>query len=188
VITVRVPDRHVWLRITRPDYVDPFDPSFARRHGGRWNPPESWATLYLNEDLVTVHAQVRHMFVGRGIEPDDLDDGAPILLAACTLPGRQVCADGVSDGGLVSLGLPTTYPFDATGAPIDRPVTHAVGIEVHDAGLRGVWCRSGAGSGRELAWFPATRSSARPTWPQPRRFGEWRHARTIATIGSGLEC
>ncbi len=56
MIVTQIPDGHLWLRITRPHYADPFDPSFAQRRGGRWNPPGSWPTLYLNEDLATVHA------------------------------------------------------------------------------------------------------------------------------------
>ena len=110
-----MPDGHVWLRITRPQYADPFDPSFAQRRGGRWNPPDSWPTLYLNQDLATVHAQVRHLFAGRGIEPDDLDDDAPIRLAAATLPGRQRAADVLSDDGVGAVGLPASVPARRAG-------------------------------------------------------------------------
>lgn len=178
-----LPDGHVWLRITQPHYHDPFDPSFALRRGGRWNPPASWPTLYLNEDMVTVHAQVRHLFLGRGIEPDDLDDDAPLLLAAATLPRRQVAADAISDDGLVALDLPITYPVDDDGEPIPHAVTQRVGTQAHDAGLRGVWCRSAAGHGRELAWFPTPRGRARPVWDAPAPFGTWRHASTLTDVG-----
>jgi RES domain len=180
VIVTQVPDGHVWLRLVRPHYADAFDTSFALRHGGRWNPPGSWPTLYLNEDLATVHAQVRHMFAGRGIEPDDLDDDAPIALAAATLPGRQRVADVISADGVGSVGLPDSYPLDARGGPIGHEVTWTIGIRAHDAHLRGVWCRSAAGVGHELAWFPATRSRATPVWSMPRPFGQWRHATDLA--------
>jgi hypothetical protein len=176
VIVTQIPDGHVWLRITRPHYADPFDPSFAQRRGGRWNPPESWPTLYLNEDLATVHAQVRHLFAGRGVEPDDLDDDAPIRLAACTLPGRQRVADVITDAGVEAIGLPASYPRDERGHDIPRETTQAIGVDVYDAGLRGVLCRSAAGAGREFAWFPSTRSTALPAWPTPLRFGVWRYA------------
>ncbi|MGB0114624.1 MAG: RES family NAD+ phosphorylase [Ilumatobacteraceae bacterium] len=182
MITTHVPDGHVWLRLTRPDYADPFDTAYAQRAGGRWNPPDSWPTLYLNDDLVTVHAQVRHMFTGRGIEPADLDDDAPIRLAAATLPGRQQVADVVSPEGVSSVGLPDSYPLDSDGHLIDHATTQVVGVTAHDSGLRGVWCRSAALVGRELAWFPAARSTARPTWTVPLPFGAWRHAATLADV------
>jgi hypothetical protein len=182
VIVTQIPDGHVWLRITRPHYADPFDPSFAQRRGGRWNPPESWPTLYLNEDLATVHAQVRHLFTGRGVEPDDLDDDAPIRLAACTLPGRQRVCDAVTDVGVEGIGLPRSYPSDADGVQVSHSSTQQIGERVHHQGLRGVWCRSAAGIGHELAWFPAGRAVARPVWELPRSFSTWRHAATVADI------
>ena len=74
MIESSLPERHVWLRLTQSRHRDAFDMSYAQERGGRWNPPESWPTLYLNDDLATVHAQVRHLFAGRGIDPDDLDD------------------------------------------------------------------------------------------------------------------
>lgn len=177
-----LPDDHVWLRIVRPEYTDPFDMSFARKQGGRWNPPGSWATLYLNEDIATVHAQVRHMFIGRGIDPDDLDDDAPLHLAACTLPRRQRVADAHSADGLRQLNLPPTYPVNRRGNPIGRAVTQSIGATAHAAGLRGVWCTSAAGIGREAAWFPAESAEARPAWSSTRPFGDWRHARHLTAV------
>jgi hypothetical protein len=53
---------------------------------------------------------------------------------------------------------------------------------VHHDGLRGVWCRSAAGVGHELAWFPAGRAAARPVWGHPQSFSTWRHAATIGDI------
>jgi RES domain-containing protein len=182
VIVTQIPDGHVWLRITRPHYADPFDPSFAQRRGGRWNPPGSWPTLYLNEDLATVHAQVRHLFTGRGVEPDDLDDDAPIRLAACTLPGRQRVADVITDSGVEAVGLPSSYPSDADGARTSHATTQAIGADAHGRGLRGVWCRSAAGIGHELAWFPTDRSAARPVWRSPRPYGAWRTAVDLSAV------
>ncbi len=182
MIVTQVPDGHIWLRITRPHYADPFDPSFAQRRGGRWNPRDSWPTLYLNEDLATVHAQVRHLFAGRGIEPDDLDDDAPIRLAATTLPGRQRVAEVISPAGVESAGLPESYPVDVRGEPVSHEVTQAIGLLVHDANLRGVWCRSASGVGHELAWFLSSRASARPVWARPLSFGAWRHAPTLTDL------
>ena len=41
-----LPDAHVWWRIADPAWTNPLDPSFAQRQGGRWNPPDSFPTLY----------------------------------------------------------------------------------------------------------------------------------------------
>jgi hypothetical protein len=183
VIVTQLPEGHVWLRITRPHYTDPLDPTFAQRRGGRWNPPESWPTLYLNEDLATVHAQVRHLFTGRGIEPDDLDDDAPIRLAAATLPGRQRVADVINAAGVESVGLPESYPVDVHGEPVAHEVTQTIGGLVHEAILRGVWCRSAAGVGHELAWFPTTRSRANAIWAAPKPYGAWRRATSLDVLG-----
>ena len=182
MIESSLPDRHVWLRLTQPDYRDAFDMSYARERGGRWNPPKSWPTLYLNDDLATVHAQVRHLFAGRGIDPDDLDDTAPIELAAATLPQRQRVADVVSAPGVTSVGLPSTYPLCDAGVLVDHATTQKIGVRVHDAGLRGVWCRSATLTGNELAWFPAGQAVARPSWSKPRPFVSWRHALTLADV------
>lgn len=182
MIELILPDQQVWLRVVRPEYADPFDMSFAADQGGRWNPPGSWPTLYLNEDMATVHAQVRHMFVGRGIDPDDLDDDAPLHLAACTLPRRQRVVDAHTARGLNALSLPTTYPVTRRGRPIARGVTQSIGATVHAAGLRGVWCTSAAGIGREAAWFPAESAHARPAWPSTKPFADWRHARHLQAV------
>jgi hypothetical protein len=182
VIEFSLPDRHVWLRVVRPEYADPFDISFAQAQGGRWNPPGTWPTLYLNEDIATVHAQLRHMFTGRGIEPDDLNDDAPLHLAACTLPRRQRVADAHTVTGLKELNLPATYPVNRRGNPVGRGATQSIGGTVHAAESRGVWYASAAQLGREVAWFPASGSAARPAWTTSKPFGDWRHARHLHAV------
>ena len=182
MIDLPLPRGHVWLRLTQPHYDDPFDMSYAQRQGGRWNPPESWPTLYLNEDMFSVHAQMRHLFSGRGIDPEDLDDNAPVMLAAATLPQRQRVADVLSAAGVEAVGLPATYPLDTNGELVGHARTQPIGTDVHRAGLRGIWCRSAAGVGHELAWFPATRTTARPAWAAPLPYGSWRHATTLSDI------
>lgn len=104
-----------------------------------------------------------------------------------TLPRRQQVADAESERGVRSLGLPPEYPSDADGKTVGHEVCQEIGVRVRQARLRGVWCRSAAtpdGSGRELAYFPATvRSRARPALPQSLAFGRWRDARTWPDLG-----
>jgi RES domain len=162
VIVELLPDRHHWYRIADADWVDPLDPSYAARAGGRWNPPTSWPTLYLNEDLVTARANLRRFIVGWQYEPEDLNERNGPPLAVATLPRRQHVADAHTPEGLRTLGLPATYPSDGDGGTVGHAVCHAAAAAVHDAGLRGVRARSAQttdGVGREVAWYPASSAS-----------------------------
>jgi hypothetical protein len=182
-----MPDGRVWLRVADPDWKDPLDPSFARQRGGRWNPPGSFATLYLNGDVLTARQQIHRMLAGTPVTPDDLEDGAYVLVAA-RLPRRQTVADAVTDAGLRALGLPVAYPDDGHGAAVPHSDCQLAGVGVREARLRGVFCRSamhGDKRGRELAWFPATRRSVARSvvWDEPRPFGEWRDAAGWTDLG-----
>ena len=132
---------------------------FARRRGGRWNPPDSFRVLYLNEDLVTARLNLRAFIAGWPYEPEDLrDDTGPVLIGF-TLPRRQMVCDAHSPSGLQAAGLPATYPLDEDGTPIPHARCQRVGARAKAERLRGVRARSAQsrnGTGRELAWFPAT--------------------------------
>lgn len=158
-----VPDTHVWWRISDPSWTDPLSPAFARRRGGRWNPPASFPTLYLNEDVVTARLNLRAFIEEWPYEPEDLRDDTGPVLVGCTLPRRQVVCDAHSPAGLQSAGLPNTYPLESDGKPVSHARCQPVGTRAREAGLRGVRARSARspdGAGRELAWFPATARSA----------------------------
>jgi hypothetical protein len=173
-----LPDGHRWLRVADPDWEDPLDPSYAATHGGRWNPPASFPTLYLNEDLATARAQVLKLLEGTPVEPDDLDPGFDLVSA--TLPRSQTVADATTDEGLEALGLPPTYPRYANGRLVRHEACQPVGARIHDAALRGVHARSAAtddGTGRELAWFPA-RKTSRATAMDRVSFDDWWHGET----------
>jgi hypothetical protein len=183
---VSLPDGRVWLRVAKAGWRDPLDPAFARERGGRWNPPGSFPVLYLNGDVATARMQIERMLADSPVRMDDLDDAAFVMVAV-TLPRAQSCADAVTPPGLTSLGLPATYPCEASGRPVARAICRMVGSDVHAERLRGVWCRSACtndGRGRELAWFPATaRSRAKPKWRRPLPLGKWRHAGGWSDIG-----
>lgn len=167
-----LPDGHRWWRIASADWQDPLDPHFARHSGGRWNPPESYPTLYLNEDLSTARGNLRLFIDGWPYEPEDLrDDNGPVLVGAI-LPRRQRVLDAHTESGLAAAGLPMTYPFDAFRNLVPHESCQPIGVAAHAAGMRGVHCRSARSTGRELAWFPATaRSRAREV--ARLEFGTW---------------
>ncbi len=166
MITEDLADGHGWLRICDASWDDPLDDTFAQERGGRWNPPGSWRTLYLNEDLVTARLNLDRFIADWPYEPEDLD------VTHRTAPGRGTPAtqrrrSRTSTRRPASRrpACPPSYPLDGGGAVVEHEPCQQVGQEVHDAGLRGVRCRSAQaphGAGRELAWFPATgRSRAR---------------------------
>lgn len=160
-----VPDAHVWWRIADRGWADPLDPSFAQRSGGRWNPPDSFPVLYLNEDVATAQRNLRAFIARWPYEPEDLRDDRGPMLVGCVLPRRQVVGDVHSPAGIGAAGLPHTYPLAEDGAPVPHTRCQPIGMEARAAGLRGVHARSAqsrGGAGRELAWFPASaRSIAR---------------------------
>jgi hypothetical protein len=172
-VPVALPARHPWLRVADRDWDDPLDPGFAAEHGGRWNPPGSFPTLYLNQDLATARAQIHRLLAGWPVDPEDLDP--PWVLVTAELPLRQRVADARTDRGLAALALPPTYPLDPEGAEVPHERCQPVGAAVREAGLGGVWCRSAAtptGAGRELAWFPRAGAAAR-SLGRPQPFDHW---------------
>jgi hypothetical protein len=161
----RVADRHEWWRIADPAWTDPLDPGFAKRHGGRWNPPDSFAALYLNQDLATARANFKAFVAAWPYEPEDIRDDTGPLLIACALPRRQIVCDVHSPAGVRAAGLPDTYPLEHDGSPVRHGRCQPIGARAKAERLRGVRARSAQtadGTSRELAWFPASvRSRAR---------------------------
>ncbi|MDQ1365651.1 MAG: hypothetical protein QOE57_1693 [Acidimicrobiaceae bacterium] len=160
--TELLPDGHTWLRIADPGWADPLDPTFAAASGQRWNPPNSFPVLYLNEDVVTARLNLRRFIAGWPFEPEDLrDDTGPCLVSA-RLPRSQRVADVHTRAGVAAVGLPASYPLDGAGQLIGHGACQPIGVRAHAYRLRGVRCRSARapdGAGSELAWFPATSRS-----------------------------
>lgn len=171
-----LPDRHLWLRVADTSWADPLDPTWARDHGGRWNPPDSFAALYLNQDLATARAQIHRLLDGSPVNPEDLRDDAPYVLVRVRLPLRQLVAGALDDAELGGLGLSATYPLDDDGRPVPHEACQPIGAAVHEQGRRGVWCRSAVttgGEGREVAWFPSGSRSRAQMGGEPIPFSRW---------------
>jgi RES domain len=171
----RLPDRWTWWRIADAAWSDPLDPSYAAKYGGRWNPPDSFPTLYLNEDQVTARLNLRAFIARWPYEPEDLrPDNGPVLVGAI-LPRAQDVCDIHTPAGVRGAGLPPTYPHDGRGNPVPHSQCQPIGARARKLGLRGVRSRSAQskdGAGRDLAWFPATRRS-RAILMARLPFGDW---------------
>ena len=160
--TEQILDGHRWCRVARSSWTDPLDPSHAQRRGGRWNPPDSWPTLYLNEDIVTARMNTGRFVSGWPYEAEDLRPENGPHLVVLTLPRNQRVADVHTPAGVRSVGLPATYPLDCRNRVVPHGRCTPIGRAAKGDGLRGVRSRSvpsPGGAGRELAWFPATRRS-----------------------------
>ena len=170
-----LPDGREWLRVADPAWENPLDPGFAGRRGGRWNPPDSFPVLYLNEDMLTARLNLRIFIAHWPYEPEDLRDETGPVLVECALPHRQIVCEAYTMAGLRAAGLPETYPLDGDGAAVTHRRCQRIGEGAKEAGLRGVralCAQSRDGTGRELAWFPASsRNVARRL--RVLKFGKW---------------
>lgn len=142
-----------YLRIAERSWRDRLSPAYSRERGGRWNPPGSFGVLYLNRTIELARAQVRHQLESRGIRPEDLDPAAGPVLVKTEVPEKHF-VDAVSKGGLVSLGLPVSYPLYESGQEIPHSSCQPIGVEAWNANEPGIACRSAAAQGlEELALF-----------------------------------
>jgi hypothetical protein len=145
-----------YVRVADPGWKSPLDARYSRRLGGRWNAPGSFGVVYLNRSVEVARAQVRHKLEPRGIRPEDLSpERGPVLMHTEVLKDTYV--DAVSDPGLRSLGLPTSYPVDSAGSEVPHAVCQPIGQTARNEGERGIACRSAAAQpspGEELAYFP----------------------------------
>ena len=167
-----------YSRVADPDWDDPIDTDFSFASGGRWNAPGTFPVLYLNETLGAARANVSMRLAEQrrlGITLDMLDPwGLPVLVDVLVSPGTAV--DLTSDDGLAAVGLPMSYPLDASGEQVDHACCRPVGAAAHEAQHQGIRARCAAlGAGRddlELAWFRDNGGSAELTGT-PRSFRDW---------------
>lgn len=160
--TEKLVDRWTWWRIADAAWSNPLDTGFAEQRGGRWNPPNSFPTLYFNEDRVTSRFNLRAFIAPWPYEPEDLRSDTGPLLVGANLPRNQQVCDVYTVKGVKAVGLPRTFPFDSGGRLVTHLRCQSIGQRVKSEALRGVRARSAQtrdGAGRELAWFPATARS-----------------------------
>ena len=174
LVVERLPDDHSWWGIADPSWADPLDPSYAQRRGGRWNQPESFPTLYLNDDKATARSNLRRFIDGWPYEPEELrEDNGPILVE-CVLPRRQAVF-GME--GVGAAGMPYTCSFLEDDAVDGHDRCQPIARRPRHPGPRGVrarWARSGAGAGWEIACGPGSvRSVLRRKATSPFRLWFW---------------
>jgi len=163
-----------YLRVADPAWADPLDGRFSARRGGRWNPPRSFAAVYLSRTVEVARAVVHQKLADHPYGPEDLSPAtAPVLVEAVVRAERF--ADALTARGLGSAGLPPGYPRDEAGDVVGWARCQPIGVDAWEAGLPGVACRSAAPTappgGEELAWFQRGRRRLRAR--AVRRFDDW---------------
>jgi hypothetical protein len=160
-----------YLRVVDPGWSDPLSGAWSWARGGRWNPPEGFEVVYLNQTVEVARAQVRRKLEPLAIGPEDLDPRSAPVLVGTDVPEAPY-VDAVSEAGLRSLGLPPTYPLDEDGAVVDHSTCQPLGVKAQAAGEPGIATHSAAATpspGEELAYFAKRRLK-----PADRRaFADW---------------
>ena len=116
----------------------------ARIHGGRWNPPSSFATLYLALDADTVAAEFRRAAQRHGLAPEQF------------LPRELHRFDVRLSAALDLRGARARKAIELSDAALeadDPRRCQEVGEAAHDLGLEAVLAPSSTGPGDVLAVF-----------------------------------
>lgn len=116
----------------------------ARIHGGRWNPPDSFSTLYLALDRETTVREFYRLAERQGRDPDDF------------LPRRLYRYD-IALAALLDLREPATRTALQLSDPelrsSDAAKCQQIGESAHHLGLEGILAPSATGKGVVLVVF-----------------------------------
>lgn len=121
----------------------PLSGAGARSLGGRWNPRESFATLYLADRKPTVEAEFRRMAIRQGLDPSQF------------LP-RRIYRLAIQLQAVVDLTEPQRLPQGLAGVDFssdDLTPTQAIGEAAQYLGREAILAPSAAGDGNVLAVF-----------------------------------
>lgn len=121
----------------------PLSGAGARSQGGRWNPPQSFATLYLADRKATVEAEFRRMAQRQGLDPSQF------------LP-RRIYRLAVELQAIVDLTRTEFVSWELADLDLasdDLAATQAVGEAAQYLGREAILAPSAAGEGRVLAVF-----------------------------------
>ena len=116
----------------------------ARVHGGRWNPPESFPTLYLALDRPTALAELKRTALRFGISPEQL---LPRAVYRYEIVLHQ-CLDLRDQSSRAAAGL----SLDTIRSE-DQRRCQGVALAAHYLGLEGLIAPSAAGPGATIAVF-----------------------------------
>lgn len=146
----------VVFRCTEPTYAtkdDMLTGEGSRRHGGRWNPPSSFATVYAAFSDTTALAEARANQVYYGLDPAN---ALPRTIVAVDVRLGKVL--DLTDGAVrKSLGVSATRlrndDWREENRRGDESLTQAIGRAAYQTSLEGLIVPACDGK-RNLVWFP----------------------------------
>jgi RES domain-containing protein len=139
----------VVYRHVAPGYA-PLSGDGARRHGGRWNPPDSFGVVYTALDVRTVDDELVRSAARSGIDP-------------ATLAPRRLFTIRVRLSRVLDLTDPSVR--DRLGVAVDDltsddlTITRAIGEAANHIGIEAILAPSAAGPGQVLAVFLSNRAA-----------------------------
>lgn len=122
----------------------PLSGAGARSQGGRWNPPQSFATLYLGLERETVIAEFERLAARSGLAPRDF---LPRHFYRYAVRLERL-VDLRDEGAQAALGI-----TDTDLASNDLSACQAIGEAGHYLGYEGILAPSAAGHGTVLGIF-----------------------------------
>jgi RES domain-containing protein len=148
--------REVVFRCSEPTYAtkdDLLTGEGSRKHGGRWNPPSSFATVYAAFSDAMALAESKAHFLYYGLDPVDV---LPRMIVAVDVKLANVL--DLTDGTVrKTLGVSATRMRGDDLRKLNRrgaeSLTQAIGRAGYESGPEGLIVPACDG-GRNVVWFP----------------------------------
>jgi len=143
----------------------------SRRNGGRWNPPSSFATVYVAYSDVTALAESKANHIYYGLNPAD---ALPRVIVAVDVRLAKVLdvADAAARKALeVSATRMRRDDWRASNRRGAESLTQAIGRAAYECSLEGLIAPACDG-GKNLVWFPGNmHTSSRATIRNAHKLG-----------------
>ncbi|MGZ5231286.1 MAG: RES family NAD+ phosphorylase [Burkholderiales bacterium] len=166
----RVTRGGTYYRVCDPSWTNPADTSYAKRYGGRWNPPGEFGALYLDRTAIVAAVNARRSVqqeFGDAITFVDLrPERRPDLQAFTVTDHRFV--DAITGRGIAALGLPTEYPEGC-----DHQRCQEIARALYQSDNAGIAARLAVTDGEQLAIFDSCSSLARRKRNGRQSFDHW---------------
>lgn len=148
--------REVVFRCSEPTYateVDLLTGEGSRQHGGRWNPPSSFATVYASFSEATALAEAKANHLYYGLDPVD---ALPRTIVAVDVKFASVL--DLTEGMIrKTLGVSASRMRSDDWRKLVRrgteSLTQAIGRAAYESGLEGLIVPACDG-GQNAVWFP----------------------------------